>query len=445
MPTSLARKAFLLARKFISVSALSFMMTGLLGAQENSATSEPSRWLKGNIHTHSLWSDGDDFPEMISAWYKENGYQFLALTDHNILSRQERWMKNSDIEKRGGKDALQKYRDKFGSDWVETKTDEKSQELVVRLKKLEEYRGKIEVADQFLLMEGEEISDSVNKLPLHINATNIQQLILPAGGTSIREAAEANLRAVAEQASKSGKPILAHINHPNFGYGLTAEDLAFIVSDKFFEVFNGHPGVNQLGDDQHASIDRMWDIANSIRIKELKLPPLFGVGTDDSHDYHDGKKGASVGRAWVMVRAKGLDAESILGAMQSGEFYASSGVDLEEIKFDADSKKLTIKIKSQPGETFVTEFLGTSESVDLKSEPMTDKDGKELSATRKYSDEVGKVLATVEGETASYQLTGGELYVRARITSSAAHDNPTLKDQKKQAWTQPVGWEKRVK
>ena len=24
------------------------------------------RWLKGNIHTHSLWSDGDDFPEMIA-------------------------------------------------------------------------------------------------------------------------------------------------------------------------------------------------------------------------------------------------------------------------------------------------------------------------------------------------------------------------------------------
>src|SRR4051794_14253426 len=22
------------------------------------------RWLKGNLHTHSFWSDGDDFPEM---------------------------------------------------------------------------------------------------------------------------------------------------------------------------------------------------------------------------------------------------------------------------------------------------------------------------------------------------------------------------------------------
>jgi len=34
-------------------------------------------WQKGNLHTHSFWSDGDDFPEMIIDWYKENDYQLL--------------------------------------------------------------------------------------------------------------------------------------------------------------------------------------------------------------------------------------------------------------------------------------------------------------------------------------------------------------------------------
>jgi ABC-type glycerol-3-phosphate transport system substrate-binding protein len=28
------------------------------------------RWFKGNLHTHSLWSDGDDYPEMIADWFK---------------------------------------------------------------------------------------------------------------------------------------------------------------------------------------------------------------------------------------------------------------------------------------------------------------------------------------------------------------------------------------
>ena len=44
------------------------------------------RWLKGNLHTHSFWSDGDDFPEMIADWYKRHDYHFLGLTDHNVLS-----------------------------------------------------------------------------------------------------------------------------------------------------------------------------------------------------------------------------------------------------------------------------------------------------------------------------------------------------------------------
>src|SRR5262245_12913999 len=50
------------------------------------------RYWKGNLHTHSLWSDGDDFPEMIADWYKRHGYQFLALSDHNRLSEGERWI-----------------------------------------------------------------------------------------------------------------------------------------------------------------------------------------------------------------------------------------------------------------------------------------------------------------------------------------------------------------
>ena len=45
----------------------------------------PSSWWKGNLHTHSLWSDGDDYQEMIVEWYKEQGYHFLALSDHNVV------------------------------------------------------------------------------------------------------------------------------------------------------------------------------------------------------------------------------------------------------------------------------------------------------------------------------------------------------------------------
>jgi hypothetical protein len=94
---------------------------------------EPAaRWWKGNLHTHSLWSDGDDFPEMIAAWYKERGYQFLALSDHNVLSDHERWIPIPKGE--SGALALSKYHERFGDAWVELREEKGKQQ--VRLKML---------------------------------------------------------------------------------------------------------------------------------------------------------------------------------------------------------------------------------------------------------------------------------------------------------------------
>ena len=44
-------------------------------------------WFKGNTHTHTLESDGDSTPEEVTRWYKEHGYNFLVLSDHNVLTR----------------------------------------------------------------------------------------------------------------------------------------------------------------------------------------------------------------------------------------------------------------------------------------------------------------------------------------------------------------------
>ena len=48
--------------------------------------------------------------------------------------------------------------------------------------------------------------------------------------------------------------------------------------------------------------------------------------------------------------------------------------------------------------------------------------------------------AAVEGHSASYTLSGNELYVRAVISSSDAPVDPVWDGQQQQAWTQPVGW-----
>ncbi|GEM_PF-246374 len=44
---------------------------------------EQGNWFRGNLHTHSTISDGEYTPEELKRLYKQNGYSFLAVTDHN--------------------------------------------------------------------------------------------------------------------------------------------------------------------------------------------------------------------------------------------------------------------------------------------------------------------------------------------------------------------------
>ena len=136
--------------------------------------------------------------------------------------------------------------------------------------------------------------------------------------------------------------MLAHVNHPNFGWGVTAEDLMRVKGERFFEVYNGHPSVRNDGDKTHASTERMWDIINTRRLSELNMNILYGLATDDSHNYHGLAPGRSnSGRGWVMVRAAKLEPVSLISAMESGDFYSSTGVTLKELK---QTKKETLLV-----------------------------------------------------------------------------------------------------
>lgn len=403
---------------------------------EGSDSSPAHKWWKGNLHTHSLWSDGDDFPEMIAAWYLDHDYNFLALSDHNVLSEGSRWMVTKTVRQRGGPEVLNKYQKRFGEAWVETRTKEGTDELEVRLKPLDEFRSLVEQSGKFLMIPGEEISDKADGKPVHMNATNLLELIKPLGGTSVREVMANNLRQVLEQEKNRGREILPHLNHPNFGYGVTAEDLASVLDELFFEIHNGHPGVNQLGDDTHPSVEKIWDIANSIRLLHLASPPLMGVATDDSHAYH-GKPGAHTGRGWVQVRSRYLTPEHLIRSMKKGDFYASSGVAIREVQFDATQGELSVAIDGIQGETYQTEFVASLRP--SKSDGNSDKTA-ELADRALDPTLVGVVVSKVDGIRATYKLTGRELYVRAIVTSSAEPVDPSWKGQHKQAWTQPVGW-----
>lgn len=377
--------------------------------QSPSSSSEPIRWLRGNLHTHSLWSDGDDFPEMIMDWYKNNGYQFIVLSDHNTLQAGEKWIPVPDSSLR--EQALERYQEHYGTDWVETR--EETSGLEVRLKTLAEYRSRFESPDNFLILQSEEITDGYDGKPIHMNATNIKEYIEPQGGNSVAEVMQNNIDAVIAQRERTGQPMFPHINHPNFGWAITADDMKKLDKERFFEVYNGHPMVHNYGDSTRSSTEEMWDEINAFYLM-MDKPLLYGLATDDSHNYHkQGPKQSNTGRGWVMVQSNELNAEAIIEAMEAGQFYASTGVSLEEMGLG--EKNYTVRIAAEEGVQYTTQFWGV-----------------------KRGEEKGELLAETTDNPATYTFKGDELFVRAKIISNALQPNPFQEGDRKKAWTQPV-------
>ena len=402
-----------------------FIMFFMVSASGISA--EETQWWKGNLHTHSLWSDGDDYPEMIADWYKKNGYHFLGISDHNILAEGNRWIH---IEKNaGGRRAFEKYLERFGPKWVEHKTEKNIPK--VRLKNFSEYKAKMSVEGKFLLMQAEELTDRFQGVPIHINATNLKNYIPPQGGSSLATVIQNNVNAVLEQRKKTGQPMFPHINHPNFGWALKPSDMIQLKGEQFFEVYNGHPAVNNYGDAKHLSTVQIWDIINAYRVGIYKLPLMFGLATDDAHNYHQIAIGKSnTGRGWVMVKAPALSAPSIIEAMEKGDFYSSSGVSLSSIQTTKES--FSFKISTEKGVTYKTWFVGTRNNF-KNSKDVAKRNSLDPSAAG-----IGEILGQTDSIEPKYNFKGDELYVRAHVVSSKKKSNPYSSGEQEQAWLQPI-------
>jgi hypothetical protein len=440
-------------RTFIRSGFTVFLAVATLLTSAAAATSE-AQWYKGNLHTHSLWSDGDEYPEMIADWYKRQGYHFLGISDHNVLQQGERWLElkapvsiAGNVNQRGGGPVLEKYLRRFGPDWVEVR--EEGGKRSVRLKPLSEYQSLLNETGRFLMIPSEEITSSWKRPktattpelggPVHINITNPLEFTPPAEADNATEVMDKVLEAVHAQREKTRQPMFAHINHPNWRWGITAEELSQVKRERFFEVYNGHPGVKNEGDAARLGMDAMWDVVLTRRLTELNLPVVFGVGVDDSHNYHQMEIGKSnPGRGWVMVRAKHLTAESIVKAMEAGDFYASSGVTLTDVK--REKNQLSVAIEGEAGVTYRTQFIGTKKGASTASEliPLPNEPGLRTLPHRRYSKEIGAVLSEVTGVNASYTLKGDEIYVRAKIISSKPKVNGSVAGEFETAWTQPL-------
>lgn len=428
------------APALLSSMVLAILLAGC--RQEGPPTSPPrvdlvaapgqQAWYRGNLHAHSLWSDGDDYPEQVVEWYRSHGYQFLVLSEHDTMATGERWI---DAEKnRGGNEAASRLAADSAPGWVEERQADGRRQL--RLKRFDELAARFSAPGRFLLLPGEEISALHEGASIHLNAVNLRRAIEPLDGSDVVDVIDRNTAAALAQATPDA-PVLVQVNHPNFIYSLTAEQLARTRSLQFMEIFNGHPISTDGGDHHHDPVERLWDIVLTHRIAHLGLPLVYGVANDDSHHYHGPPgDGASPGRGWNMVLAPSLEAGALVGSMRQGHFYASSGVRLARVR-QWDSA-LEIAVEAEEGLQYRIEFIGTRRGFDPASEPVRSSIGEPVYASRRYSQDIGRVLASVDGPVGHYRFDPDDLYVRARVSSSKKHPNPSRPLEFEQAWTQPV-------
>ena len=341
-------------------------VVGEAGNNANAAeASELSAWFKGAVHVHANW-----------------GVRQLPTTAPDVVVR---WYREHNYNFVAVTD-LNYYTPTEG------------------LKSLFDAPGR------FLVVPGTEPSKDLiqpgNKIIDTIGIGVSAPVNLPTGNT-VAEVLDSEAREIRRV---GGLPIAAH---PNLTYAVTSSDL--IASDqtqgpRFFELWNTEPGMNNLGGGGRPSTEEIWDeVLSSGRV-------LYATAVDDSHHFYDftvsrtaGAPLSNPGKAWIMVRARELSVKALLSAMNAGEFYATTGVVLQSYEASATAVRIQLSDRPQdlgwsvPGanpQLYRTQFIGKG----------------------------GKVLKVDESLTPSYEITGTELYVRARITSSDGQ----------YAWTQPV-------
>ena len=311
-----------------------------------------ANWYKGNIHTHTNaggprigYPQGDPAadsdPRTVTGWYRRHGYDFLVLTDHNHRT-------------------------------------------------LLEYTAGGRRFRKPLMIPGDEVSIRIQNgtKAIHIGAIGLTRLVEPIDAADVVPTLQANVDAVREAGG------IAAINHPNFTWAFDYEAISQVRGAHLLEIYNGHPRVNVYGAGGRPGYEEIWDKVLSSGL------PIWGVATDDSHQFSGefGPQRINPGRGWLMVRASALDEDSIVNALRAGEFYASTGVTLEQV--DQRPEGIGLRILQDGDATYTTTFVGHG----------------------------GVKLKEVFGTEAAYRARGDERYFRATVTSSSGAS----------AWTQPV-------
>jgi hypothetical protein len=239
--------------------------------------------------------------------------------------------------------------------------------------------------------QGEEVTMAA----VHVNGLGVTEPIVPPWpGRSmfepeVTDSHSARVRWAVEKILAQGA--VAHVNHPNYLFTLSIDDLLASGDFGMVEVANGHNAVHNEGDDSHPSTEVIWDsLLSSGR-------QVWGVASDDAHHFQRwGDDYSNPGRGWLQVEGDTARMSDVLEAVRAGRFYASSGLELAS--YEASASEISLELAEDAA---TIELIGSG----------------------------GSVVETVSANRATFVLRAvSGPYVRVRATASDG----------RQLWTQPV-------
>lgn len=254
---------------------------------------EEGNWYKANLHSHCTDSDGVLTPEEVKEKYKAKGYQIYAYSDHHVLVPHPHLKDENFLPITATEASIKDFRD--------PDNDERQTYHL-------NFFAKDELCDKFVDFPRLELQEK-GEYSVEI----INDLI--------------------KRANEAG--FLSQYNHP-FWSTQTVKDFGPLEGLWGFEVFNGGSqiqGCRGWGDQQF--VEMMWE--------GKYLCPTAG---DDNHGRANEENPTDDSfRCFTMIRAKDLQYDTVLKAMEDGQLYATTGPTIEEIYVE-DGK--TIHIKTSP-------------------------------------------------------------------------------------------------
>ncbi|MEM8842085.1 MAG: CehA/McbA family metallohydrolase [Pseudomonadota bacterium] len=239
------------------------------------AFTAPGRFFRGNLHTHSNTSDGKLSPETVCARYRDEGYDFICLSDHFIGL--------------------------FGYPISDTRP----------------FRD-----NRFTTLLGAELHSGAmqNGELWHLLAVGLPEDFAPPDAPHFLPAPGAETGAAIAARARAAGAFVA-IAHPQWS-GLTMEDARSIEAAHAVEVYNHGCAVGVDRADGFHTLDLLLSEGRRLDL----------IATDDAHFTEPDHFGG-----WVMVKAEENDPEALLASLKAGHHYASTGPELRGIHLEARS------------------------------------------------------------------------------------------------------------